>query len=348
MSNEQRPDETGIGTVEETSASAASSQAGASASTSKASKPSTPLGASAAEGQGADWRAGLLRDAKGAVKASVNNLALILRHDPAWRGRLSWHEPTGTLHLDGTPIDPNAQAAMRAKVEQDWRIAPSGAVLMAAVRVVTGAKAPDPKKASPRPTYDDWQSEFLLDQYGNPKSSFGNCCAILRNADPWAGRLAFDLMCSAPTLGGEQLSEGEVGRIRETIEKRWRISPSVENVISAVRTVAEERSTHPVRNYLEGLKWDGMERIDFIVDEQLGADRTALNIAMLRKTLISAVARAFEPGCKVDTVLVFVGKQGWKKSTFWRELVGVDWFCDSHMDIHDKDGLLTLHSAWVL
>jgi predicted P-loop ATPase len=69
-------------------------------------------------------------------------------------------------------------------------------------------------------------------------------------------------------------------------------------------------------------------------------------VQYLRCTLVAAVRRIFEPGTKVDTILVLVGGQGFYKSTFYRVLTGPQWFSDSPIDLDNKDGMLTLHRAW--
>ena len=360
MSGGERPDdETGIGTIEDTAPEqvtsstpaqegARASLQGASASTSEASKGLTPSGAPAADG---DWRSTLLRTADGAIKASVGNLATILRHDNAWRGRLAFDGAREKSTIDGRPIDANDVAQIRAAIEATYRIAPSASAIKDAIRVAVGARkgADDGggKKAKPKvEPKDDWQKDFTPDKYGDPKGSPKNLALIFRNDERWKGRLTFNEMSSLVELDGVPLDDGGFARAREQVEADWGIVPSVDALTSAIRVVAEEHRVHPVRDYLSALKWDGGERINEIVDSQLGI-RTALDVQFLRKTMIAAVARAFKPGCKVDTVLIFFGLQGTKKSSFWRELAGPAWFCDSHMDIHNKDGLLTLHSAWI-
>ena len=74
--------------------------------------------------------------------------------------------------------------------------------------------------------------------------------------------------------------------------------------------------------------------------------RVAGDIALIRKWAISAVARAMRPGCKVDTVLVLVGRQGVGKSSFF-SAIGGEFFRDTHMDMKNKDRFLQLHSAWI-
>lgn len=105
------------------------------------------------------------------------------------------------------------------------------------------------------------------------------------------------------------------------------------DVERAVAVVADEHSYHPVRDYLSSLAWDCVDRIDFVVSEILGAEDSPLNRAMIRKTLFSAVVRVFEPGCKVDTMLVLQGAQGAMKSTFFKTL-SAPWFVDTAIDIN--------------
>jgi predicted P-loop ATPase len=67
---------------------------------------------------------------------------------------------------------------------------------------------------------------------------------------------------------------------------------------------------------------------------------------MLRKTLIGAVARVMDPGCKFDTCLVLVGASGIGKSTFFKTLASPACFCDTAQE-KDKDFLMLIHSTWI-
>lgn len=115
--------------------------------------------------------------------------------------------------------------------------------------------------------------------------------------------------------------------------------------MQAVRSLAEEQAYHPVQDYLRGLRWDGVERLTYVALGLLGAEGP-LAATMVRRWFISAVARALRPGCQVDTALVLVGPQGWRKSTFFRALAG-EWFADTEVRIGDKDGYQQIHAAWI-
>ena len=97
------------------------------------------------------------------------------------------------------------------------------------------------------------------------------------------------------------------------------------DVADAIRLVAGENKFHPIRKYLMSLEWDGINRLPNIHHDVLrlesGSDQQeALTSVLLIKWFVSCVARAMVPGCKVDTVLILVGKQGVLK---WVRL-----FCD--------------------
>lgn len=68
---------------------------------------------------------------------------------------------------------------------------------------------------------------------------------------------------------------------------------------------------------------------------------------MLKKTLVGAVRRIYEPGCKHDYACVLMGDQGARKSSFWAALGG-PFFSDALRDISSKDDLMVLHRSWVM
>jgi predicted P-loop ATPase len=68
---------------------------------------------------------------------------------------------------------------------------------------------------------------------------------------------------------------------------------------------------------------------------------------MIMRTLVGAVRRIYEPGCKHDAATVLMGPQGCGKSTFWRNLGG-PFFSDALRDINSKDDLLVLHRSWLM
>jgi hypothetical protein len=187
---------------------------------------------------------------------------------------------------------------------------------------------------------------LLTDAKGNTRNTFGNLCKILRSTPAYS--LAYDEMRLTPRVNGNLLTDPVIGRIREKLfEDQYEISPSANELSQAVMTVADDESYHPVRRYLQSLEWDGAPRIASIATNVLGIEEPDdITQTMIRKWMVSAVARAMNPGCKVDTVLVLIGEQGAQKSSFFRALAG-EWFGEGRMDIRNKDGVLQLYAAWI-
>lgn len=125
---------------------------------------------------------------------------------------------------------------------------------------------------------------------------------------------------------------------------------SQRNYDIAVTKVADDRSYHPIRNYLDALpEWDGIARVDTLLVDYLGAEDSPYTRAVTRKTLCAAVRRVWEPGCKFDSMLVLNGPQGIGKSTLIARLAG-QWFSDSLnlSDTKDKTAAEKLQGYWIL
>ena len=116
----------------------------------------------------------------------------------------------------------------------------------------------------------------------------------------------------------------------------------------AIGLRAHERAFHPIRDYLEGLGWDGVERLDGWLARYLQADPSAYSAAIGRMFLVAAVARIYQPGCKADYVLILEGPQGARKSQAC-EVLGGSWFSDCLPDVvHNKDASHHLRGKWII
>lgn len=125
---------------------------------------------------------------------------------------------------------------------------------------------------------------------------------------------------------------------------------SARNYQIAVAKVVDDRSYHPIREYLDSLPpWDGVTRAERILIDYLGAEDNAYTRAVTRKTLCGAVARVQRPGAKFDHILVLNGDQGIGKSTLIAKLGG-EWYSDSLSltDMNDKTAAEKLQGYWIL
>ncbi len=113
---------------------------------------------------------------------------------------------------------------------------------------------------------------------------------------------------------------------------------------------AKQNSYHPVREFLDGLNFapdnDCPYNINNLAELFFGITDSLSNI-LLKRFLISAVARIYEPGCFIKLCLILQGPQSFGKSSFWYSLFGEEFFSDSLGSLANiKDDLLVLHRSW--
>jgi predicted P-loop ATPase len=123
--------------------------------------------------------------------------------------------------------------------------------------------------------------------------------------------------------------------------------------VDTIVKLAKDNSFHPVKNYLDSLDVNNRlseSQWNAIASVLLGVPLTdELSNIVLKKFLISAVARIYDPGCYVRLILVLQGVQNCGKSTFARLLAGADFFNDSLGNLDNlKDDLDILHRSWIL
>lgn len=136
--------------------------------------------------------------------------------------------------------------------------------------------------------------------------------------------------------------------LRMYIERVYKIN-NRNNLDDALANYQNSRAFHPVRDYLDGLEWDGTERLDTLLIDYLGADDTPLIRAVTRKTVCGAVDRAYHPGCEFQQMLILTGDQGCGKSTLAKKL-GRKWFSDTidtAGDTRGTDRFDQLQGVWI-
>ena len=135
-------------------------------------------------------------------------------------------------------------------------------------------------------------------------------------------------------------------KVRQAVPDRFGFDPSPSFTLDALRLRCLDHIFDPVRDYLDGLRWDGVRRIDTWLVKYCRAADTALNRAIGRKMLIAAVRRVKEPGCKFDYIVVLEGDQGIGKSSVLK--AGEDNFSDNEiLGLQKREQQEAIQGVWI-
>lgn len=175
-----------------------------------------------------------------------------------------------------------------------------------------------------------------------------NLVTVLRNDRRQRGRLSYCEFEEDTKRDGRSVGDVDVLELMEWLGEVYGIHATKDKTADAVRQVCHEHKTHAVRDYLRGLEWDGKHRVMHLLSKYLGCenDPGGLSYAYSKRWMVSAVARALDPGCKVDTMLILKGPQGARKSSAFRVLGGA-WFSDSPVPIGTDDAGQALQGVWI-
>lgn len=137
-------------------------------------------------------------------------------------------------------------------------------------------------------------------------------------------------------------------RLDAWLRRYYGIELRTEAIRQAVYVVARRDAVNPLVEWLDSLQWDGTKRLDTWLAIYLGAPNREYEKIVGRKWMLSAVARAYLPGCKADHVLILEGPQGRGKSTALATLAGRNWFSDTPLEIGSKDAYVGLRGRWII
>lgn len=190
-----------------------------------------------------------------------------------------------------------------------------------------------------------WTSLGLaLSDRGTPNPNLDNAARLLERHPETVGRFWFDeflgRILTTWNAAGEatEWTDSDDVRLALWMQRKMGIGRmAVGTARDAVTAVAMAHRRNECVEWLESLHWDGTDRLGALLPTAFGTLDDAYTQAVGRCWLVSMVARAFDPGCKVDTMPVFEGDQGIKKSTAMQTLVGARWFAESSESPTSKD-----------
>jgi predicted P-loop ATPase len=206
-----------------------------------------------------------------------------------------------------------------------------------------------------RPPEEQWRDTLKKTDKDTPRAILANAIIALRQAPDWIGLLAHNAFTLETILDAAPPWHTGPWVPRVWCEHDdlcltfWMQNQGIvvdpNKAAQAVEMVARDRIVHPVLDYLDGLRHDGISRVGTWLTDFLGAEATAYNQNVGRAMLIAAIARIRDPGCKVDTVPILEGPQGALKSSAIGKLFH-PWFSDELADLGSKDAAMQMSGIW--
>jgi len=253
------------------------------------------------------------------------------------------------------------QEALLALLSQAQAVSPEPVVVARTVTTTQAARTPDGdavqrvevrEEFAPVPRGDHAKYGLQIGAGGKYVPCLDSLCRIFEHHDHWRGRIWWDTFL-------ERAQTDVNGRVEPWTDQhsskacRWMQSvfelptASSDRVHEAAISIARDNPRNVLTEWLNGLAWDGEPRLNRLMDNGFGTAFDPYYVRVGECWLLSLVARAMAPGCKVDTMPVFEGSQGAGKSTALA-ILGGEWFGECHEDFGSKDFVLSLKGKWLI
>lgn len=257
--------------------------------------------------------------------------------------------------LEGTPAGRMpSYLAMKELAAQDRAVTD----LMARERLDRAKEAfsADPDVPQQDETSDySWINRLEKDGNGKVKSTINNAVLVLENDLSVKGKIAVDdfagrgvILGSLPWKACEGMrwwTDADYANVYNYMEMLYGITGN-QKIDNALSIVSDRYHVNDVRDYLMSLEWDGVQRVNTLLSDYLGAADNEYSSAVMRKALVAAVARAIKGSVKFDNMVILTGPQGIGKSTLLREL-GRQWFSDSLTTFEGKEAAELIQGTWI-
>ena len=200
------------------------------------------------------------------------------------------------------------------------------------------------------------KEKLIHNEKGNVTQVIENCETVVREDELLKGAVRLNRMTGRLEIqkdmgwsrAGPAVNDNDMNNILSYMARNYDLRAD-KLCWRAITTAAYENSFHPIQDYLEGLEWDGQERIRHALRRFLGAPEDELTYQCMKMFMIGALRRIYEPGCKFEYVLTLVGGQGIGKSTFFRFLALRDkWFTDDLVGFKSSRIFEKISGHWII
>jgi hypothetical protein len=243
--------------------------------------------------------------------------------------------------LDGLPEHGDIRDWLKTHTQED---------LDRVVREATPATDEDSSlNSQDRRDAHDPQDRWILGAQGKPISSQHNALLWL-SAEGYTDRIALDTFKQGIAVDGAPLTDDVTIEMVRQMEASTLVRWTETHVHSAIVSLGNRRAHSSLTTWLNSLRWDKTKRLDTFFAHTYGAEYSTYTSACGYVLFISAVARAYQPGCQADVVVVLIGDQGIGKSRGIADLVpDSTWYTDDlGGDLYDKKAGEGLQGKWLI
>lgn len=201
--------------------------------------------------------------------------------------------------------------------------------------------------------------EFRFKHYDKNHQSINDMVECIENDEQLINSIKYNTLAYTPWVAGQLPWDSKVNQREWTdtddanfyayLEKYG--FKSHDRMAKALTIIQDRCRFSPIQEHLKTLKgtWDGVKRVDTMLKDCLDAEDTELNRAITWLFLFGAIARAFNPSCQFDYMLILIGEQGNNKSTFLRKLAMSDSWFDGNFNTIDGDKAVErLRGMWIV
>ncbi len=207
---------------------------------------------------------------------------------------------------------------------------------------------------------EPWERSLQFGRNSQLSPDPGNLALILSNQEEWQKSLAFDESrdriywtktlpkidgLDAPKVGSA-LNEHAYIYVSQSLSMTRHVTFRKETVQDVLISIAQDNTHNSLVSQLSALQWDAVPRLDTWLSMYMQAKDSPYTRFVGRSWLISAIARAFSPGCQVDHTLVLESSQGKGKSSAF-QILAREWYLGSLPRIDDKDARHILVASWI-
>lgn len=178
-----------------------------------------------------------------------------------------------------------------------------------------------------------------------------NIALVFTYSRLYRGMFRLNEMSEEQEFNGISMTDAIDARLKRVVDGMFGKEIDIARVRGGVLLACDADRYNPVKEYIDSLpEWDGVERWKLLAEQVLHVKTDVEHCSvLLEKFGRAAMARALQPGCQAESMLVLQStKQGIFKTTFGKALFGQQFFSNQPLNINDKDSRMLMNRHWCI